>query len=113
MTYNEFLESVLRPAKPLKKQLKARFTLPGEVGEAIRPHYHRVLAALQIPDDETKAAAAAEALPKLARGQYYILPSFFRLVNHLEVHCVWLECCVVVSVVCVCVGGWVMMMMMD
>lgn len=83
LTYNEFLENVLRPDKGYKKQLKAGFTSPGEVGEAMRPHYERVLAALQIP--EVQRAAAAQALPKLALGQYYILPSFFRLINHLEV----------------------------
>lgn len=49
----------------------------------MRPHYERVLAALQIP--KAQRAAAAQALPKLALGQYYILPSFFRLVNYLEV----------------------------
>lgn len=92
MTFNEALENVLRPDKATKKQLKARFTLPGEVGEALRPHYERVLAALRIP--EAQRAAAAQALPKLALGQYYILPSFFRLINHLEV------CVCVVSIVC-------------
>lgn len=83
MTYNEFLENVLRPDKRTKKQLKGRFTHAGEVGEALGPWHNKIQAALQIPPEQRAAAAAA--LPKLARGQYYILPSFFRLVNHLEV----------------------------
>ena len=52
------------------------------MGEPLRPYFHRLLEALRIPAE--KQAAAAAACPKLACGRYYILPSFFRLVNHLE-----------------------------
>lgn len=83
MTYNEFLEDVLQFDKPAKKRLKGTFTHAGAVGEALRPWHGKVLAALQIPVEQR--AAAGQAVPKLERGQYYVLPSFFRLVNHLEV----------------------------
>jgi len=83
MTYNEYLEGWLKPDKALKKRLKGRFTEPGEVGEALRPWYNKLMTALQIP--QAQRDAAARALPKLAMGQFFILPSFFALVNHLEV----------------------------
>ncbi len=70
ITYNEFLETMLRPSKALKKQLKGKFTEAGELGGSLRPYFNLAMKALRVPGE--------------AEAYYAMLPSFFHLVNHLE-----------------------------
>mmetsp|Transcript_35360 Transcript_35360/g.55540 ORF Transcript_35360/g.55540 Transcript_35360/m.55540 type:complete len:241 (-) Transcript_35360:2698-3420(-) len=62
MTFNEYLENILKPEKAQKRAVKTSFTEEGKIGESFRPAYERILNALALPED-VRAAAAAAAVP--------------------------------------------------
>eukprot|EP00639_Heterosigma_akashiwo_P009353 CAMPEP_0194602972 /NCGR_PEP_ID=MMETSP0292-20121207/29969_1 /TAXON_ID=39354 /ORGANISM="Heterosigma akashiwo, Strain CCMP2393" /LENGTH=357 /DNA_ID=CAMNT_0039465319 /DNA_START=113 /DNA_END=1185 /DNA_ORIENTATION=+ len=82
MTFNEYLENILKPEKAQKRAVKTSFTEEGKIGESFRPAYERILNALALPEDVRAAAAAA--VPALAGGQCFILPCFFELLLALQ-----------------------------
>jgi len=84
LTYNEFLEDVKQVAYKLKKTLKKTFTCPGQVGEKFREFYVKFEEALKLPPEVLKDNPIDRLPEVLQSGSHFILPSFFRLLIHLQ-----------------------------
>lgn len=75
VSYAELLEQ-LRMPKASSSQLKQNFTELGQPGESVRGVYVELLQRLKLPSGISSAIAA--------EGHHFILPSFFKLLLHLE-----------------------------
>ena len=69
-------------AKKRQQVMLARFTLPGEPGEAFAPVLAALLARLAVPPESTEACISSGLLG-LRDGKRFLLPSYFRLLETL------------------------------
>ncbi|KAJ0402338.1 hypothetical protein ATCC90586_006534 [Pythium insidiosum] len=78
--------------KEARKQLRLSFTSPGQPGERLADEHCRLMARLRLPssqEDDTRLSAdqrrAAMAAAQLDGSEYcFIIPAFFRVVQHLH-----------------------------
>lgn len=80
VTYSELLEDILKMEKKELQQLKNNFTDPGHPGEAVRETYLELQSALKLPG----GVVLPEAPAAVGEGCYFLLPSFLKLILHLE-----------------------------
>jgi len=80
VTYAELVEDILKMEKTELQQLKNSFTDPEHPGEAVRETYLELQSALKLPDD----VALPDAPNAVGEGRYFLLPSFLKLILHLE-----------------------------
>lgn len=80
VTYGDFMDKHCKDRKE-KKRLKTSFTEPGFAGEACKEYIATIQKAMTPPPPK----AGSGDLPEfLRRGQYHIVPAFFRLVRTLD-----------------------------
>ncbi|KAJ1414022.1 hypothetical protein B484DRAFT_454941 [Ochromonadaceae sp. CCMP2298] len=82
LSLGEYLEDHTEISKATQRSVKRAFTDAGCVGERFRPHLRELDAQMRLGDTEA-AKARAQGLSYLAEGLWHIVPSFFRLVEHL------------------------------
>jgi len=80
VTFAELLEDILKMEKAELQQLKNSFTDPGHPGEAIRENYLQLQSDLKLPEGIVLPNVPAA----VGEGRYFLLPSFLKLVQHLE-----------------------------
>lgn len=87
LTFGSFLEFHSDIPKGQQRELKRTFTDAGGVGEACRPAFESVCAALQLSNDDRNRVLEAQAsgchAGYLSEGNVHMLPSFFAAVDFL------------------------------
>ena len=81
-TYVEGLRKRKLMEKKVQKKLSWSFTERGHPGFAMRPHFDRLMAALELPAPLKPLAAALS--PVFKTGQVFILPAFYELLLWLR-----------------------------